>query len=48
MQLNLVKTNRGAPALWESGGGMTRTGSALVIANADGGRARAENTRSFR
>jgi hypothetical protein len=32
----LVKTKRGLPALWESGGGMSNTGDARIIANSEG------------
>jgi len=36
MEIRLYFTKKGYPALWEKGGGMTNTGSAQIIANADG------------
>lgn len=36
MYIKLHHTKKGYPALWESGGGMTNTGSSQIIANPDG------------
>jgi hypothetical protein len=36
MKLKVEKSNKGYPCLWEKGGGMTNTGYALLVANADG------------
>lgn len=34
--MKIERTKKGHPALWESGGGYTNTGEAVIIANADG------------
>lgn len=34
--MKIEKTKRGFPAMWESGGGCTNTGAAVIIANGDG------------
>lgn len=36
MQITIERTKKGLPAMWEYGGGKTNTGSAQIIANADG------------
>lgn len=36
LQMKLDKTRRGDPAIWESGGGMSNTGRATIVADADG------------
>ena len=33
---NIVKTSKGYPAIWESGGGMTNTGTARIVCGSDG------------
>jgi len=36
MKIEIEKTKRGSPALWERGGGYTNTGFAQIVANPDG------------
>jgi len=36
MRLQIERTKKGYPAMWESGGGYTNTGEATIIANKDG------------
>ena len=36
-KVKIERTKKGFPAIWESGGGMTNTGHAFIITNADGG-----------
>lgn len=36
MNIELTITKKGLPALWESGGGATNTGSATIIAGPNG------------
>jgi hypothetical protein len=33
---NIVKTSKGYPAIWESGGGMTNTGTARIVCGPNG------------
>jgi len=35
-KIEIERTKRGHPALWECGGGYTNTGNAVIIANGDG------------
>lgn len=36
MKMKIERTKKGLPAMWESGGGMTNTGHATIIANHNG------------
>ncbi|MGR6115818.1 hypothetical protein ACTHHL_04400 [Aeribacillus composti] len=36
MKIEIERTKKGRPALWENGGGYTNTGVSQIIANADG------------
>lgn len=40
-KVKLDTTNKGLPAIWESGGGYTNTGSSRIVCNADGSKKRA-------
>lgn len=46
MNINIERTRSDFPALWERGGGMTRTGFARIIAAPDGAAKRAAYVRS--
>src|SRR5690606_20677736 len=34
--IKIVRTRKGLPALWEEGGGYSKTGKATIVANSDG------------